>query len=84
MESAGEESHKELVVKLTDGFGAMLEQVQELARRNTDLQQRLAAVLEAVSLFSFVQNRLSCAMMKQHSSRSGIIYMVVIDSRNIG
>ena len=84
MGSAGEESHKELVVKLTDGFGAMLEQVQELARRNTDLQQRLAAVLEAVSLFLFIQNQISCALMKQHSSRSGTIYMVVIDSIHIG
>lgn len=48
MESGIEETHDQLVEKLTTGFGAMLEQVQELARRNTDLEQRLARVREEV------------------------------------
>ena len=50
MGSTGDESHDDLVTKLTTGFGAMLEQVQELARRNIDLQMRLSRVQEEVSL----------------------------------
>lgn len=44
-----EEDHNQLVVRLTTGFGAMLEQVQELASKNTELEQRLARVREEVS-----------------------------------
>lgn len=45
------ESHDELIEKLTTGFGAMLEQVQELAKRNINLEQRLALVREQVRYF---------------------------------
>lgn len=48
MESKEDKSHDQIVEKLTTGFGAMLEQVQELARRNIDLEQRLARVREEV------------------------------------
>ena len=48
MDSKNNETHDQLVERLTTGFGALLEQVQELARRNTDLEQRLAQVREEV------------------------------------
>ena len=48
MEVPDEENHEQLAERLTTGFGALLEQVQELARRNTDLEQRLALVREEV------------------------------------
>jgi predicted RNase H-like nuclease (RuvC/YqgF family) len=44
-----QESHEELVERLTNGFGALLEQVQELASKNQDLEKRLARVREEVS-----------------------------------
>ena len=42
------ESHEKLVQRLTNGFGALLEQVQELASKNRDLEHRLARVREEV------------------------------------
>ena len=45
-----EEDHDTLVAKLTTGFEAMLEQVQELASKNSELEQRLARVREEVPL----------------------------------
>ena len=48
MEAPDDESHDQLVERLSTGFGALLEQVQELALRNTDLEQRLAHVREEV------------------------------------
>ena len=42
------ESHEQLVQRLTNGFGALLEQVQELASKNRDLEHRLARVREEV------------------------------------
>ena len=42
------ESHEQLVQRLTNGFGALLEQVQELASKNQDLEHRLARVREEV------------------------------------
>ena len=48
MSTPDEETHEQLVERLSTGFGALLEQVQELARRNTDLEQRLALVREEV------------------------------------
>ena len=48
MESPDEERHEQFVERLSTGFGALLEQVQELARRNTELEQRLALVREEV------------------------------------
>ena len=54
MEEPDEESHDQPVERLTTGFGALLEQVQELALRNTDLEQRLARVREEVIIrFSY-------------------------------
>ena len=45
---APDEDHNQRVERLSTGFGALLEQVQELALRNTDLEQRLARVREEV------------------------------------
>ena len=45
-----DKDHDQLVVRLTTGFSAMLEQVQELASKNTELEQRLTRVREEVSL----------------------------------
>ena len=54
MEAPDDESHDQLVERLSTGFGALLEQVQELALRNTDLEQRLARVREEVIIrFSY-------------------------------
>lgn len=44
-----DEDHDQLVARLATGFGAMLVQVQELASKNTELEQRLARVLEEVT-----------------------------------
>ena len=49
MDTFHEEDHTGLVARLTTGFGAMLEQVQELASKNTELEQRLARVREEVA-----------------------------------
>lgn len=43
------ENYEQLVVRLTTGFGAMLQQVQELASKNTELEQRLARLRKEVS-----------------------------------
>lgn len=48
MAKEDEESHESLVQRLTNGFGALLEQVQELASINQDLERRLARVREEV------------------------------------
>ena len=50
MDRAINETHDELVAKLITGFEAMLEQVQVLARRNSDLEERLGKTQETVSL----------------------------------
>lgn len=49
MATSQEEDHKQLVARLTTGFRAMLEQVRELASKNTELEQRLARVRAEVS-----------------------------------
>ncbi len=49
MTTSNDDDHNQLVTKLTTGFGAMLEQVQELASKNRELEQRLARVQEEVS-----------------------------------
>ncbi len=50
-----QESHEKLVERLTNGFGALLEQVQELASKNHDLEKRLARAREEVfPLFTFL------------------------------
>ena len=40
--------HDQLVTRLATGFGAMLGQVQQLAKKNTELEQRLAHLREEV------------------------------------
>ena len=60
MEAPDDESHDQLVERLSTGFGALLEQVQELALRNTDLEQRLARVREEViTRFSYFTSSFS-------------------------
>ena len=49
MATKDQDSHDRLVESLTTGFGALLAQVQELASKNQDLEQRLARVLEEVA-----------------------------------
>lgn len=49
MDSADGESHEDMIKRLTAGFGALLEQVQELARRNQELESRLTSVRDEVS-----------------------------------
>ena len=44
-----DQDHDQLVQRLATGFGAMLEQVQQLAKKNSELEQRLAHVREEVS-----------------------------------
>ena len=49
MAASHDQDRDQLVEKLANGFGAMLEQVQQLAKRNLELEQRLAHVREEVS-----------------------------------
>ena len=49
MAALHDEDHDQLVARLATGFGAMLEQVQELASKNTELEQRLTRVQEEVT-----------------------------------
>ena len=44
MAASHDEDHDQLVTRLATGFGAMLEQVQELASKNTELEQRLSRI----------------------------------------
>ena len=44
-----DDKSEQLVARLATGFGAMLEQVQELASKNTELEQRLARFRVEVS-----------------------------------
>ena len=48
MAERSNEHQSQLVEQLTVGFGAMLEQVEELARRNHDLRQQLEQVRQRV------------------------------------
>ena len=43
-----DEDHDQLVTRLATGFGAMLEQVQQLAKKNMELEQQLAHLREEV------------------------------------
>ena len=82
METSDKESHEQLVERLTTGFGALLEQVQELARRNTNLEQRLAHVREEV-MTRFSSALESFPMTIHYSSRSGATRVAVIDNIHI-
>lgn len=79
MTSTRNESHEQLIQRLTTGFGALLEQVQELAKSNTDLERRLARVREEVVAFFFSSLDFA-AMTINRSSRSGAIHLAVIDT----
>ena len=48
MAERSNEQQSQLVEQLTVGFGAMLEQVEELARRNHDLRLQLEQVRQRV------------------------------------
>ncbi len=50
MDFANRATENELVMKLEAGFGALLAQIQELTRRNTDLEQRLSRFRDEVYL----------------------------------
>ena len=52
MAASHDKDHDQLVERLATGFGAMLGQVQQLAKKNTELEQRLARVREEVSFSS--------------------------------
>ena len=52
MAAPHDEDHDQLVERLATGFGAMLGQVQQLAKKNRELEQRLARVREEVSFSS--------------------------------
>ena len=75
-----DQGHNQLVARLTTGFGAMLEQVQELASKNTELEQRLARVREEVSSSPPSPYFVRLAMMFHNSSRSRVTNVVVIDN----
>ena len=49
MATSHDEDHDQLVARLVTGFGAMLEQVQQLASKNTELERRFARLQEQVS-----------------------------------
>ena len=71
----------QLVARLTTGFGAMLQQVQDLASKNTELEQRLARIREEVINLHTILPRFSrFAMMLQNSSRSRVTNVTVIDN----
>ena len=48
MDPYADDEHNELVQRLTIGFGALLDQAHELARKNLDLEQRLALARDEV------------------------------------
>ena len=73
----------QLIETLTAGFGALLSQVQELAKRNTDLERRLARVRDEVSTAIPATILVVTTMMKLYSSRSGAIYVAVIEHKPI-
>lgn len=79
MEPTGDESHEKVIERLTAGFGALLEQVQELARRNQELESRLTRVREEVS-GSRSCSPLLPAVMIHNSSRSEAIHLAVIEN----
>lgn len=48
------DDHNELVDRLTIGFRALLNQVHDLARKNSDLEQRLTRIQGEVCSFSIL------------------------------
>lgn len=80
MATYNDQDHNQLVERLTTGFGAMLGQVQELARKNTELEHRLARVREEVILIPYRPHVIHVAMMLHNSSRSRVTHVTVIDN----
>ena len=70
----------QLMARLTTGFGAMLQQVQELSSKNTELERRLARIREEVSRPLFAPCLLQLAMMSHNSSRSRATKVAVIEN----
>ena len=65
-----DEELSQLMVRLTTGFGAMLQQIQELSSKNAELERRLARIREEVCHPHFAPCLLQLAMMSHNSSRS--------------
>lgn len=49
-----EPGQSELLQRLTNGFGALLEKVEDLARKNAEFEQQIQALRAKVSLLSGV------------------------------
>ena len=75
-----DEDISQLMARLTTGFGAMLQQVQELSSRNTELERRLARIREEVSHPLFTPRLPYLAMMSHNSSRSRVTKVAVIEN----
>lgn len=67
------------VDQLATGFGALLEQVQELDRRNARLEQLLDRMQEQVSANPII-HLFEPGMRRQHSSRSGAAYAALTEN----
>ena len=80
MDKCQDEDLSQLITRLTTGFGAMLQQVQELSSKNTELERRLARIREEVPHPLFAPCLLQLAMMSQNSSRSRATKAAVIEN----
>ncbi len=71
----------ELVGQLASGFGALLEQIQELDKKNTHLQHLLDSMQQQVCNADKTDPSLTSIGMKKHnSSRSGAALAAVTDN----
>ena len=80
MANCQDEDLGQLMARLTTGFGAMLQQIQELSSKNTELERRLARIREEVSHHLFAPCLLQLAMMSHNSSRSRATMVAVIEN----
>jgi len=60
----------EVLERLTRGFGALLQKVESLARKNAEFEQQIRALQAKVGLQSSSVTALSCVMKRKYSSRS--------------
>ena len=72
-------NHEDLVESLTKGFGALLNQVEDLSRRNTDLERKVGLLHAQVSSILWYLNYIF--MKRQISSRSRATLLAVIDNK---
>lgn len=70
----------ELVEQLASGFGALLEQVQELDTKNADLEHLLDRMQKQVSNTEKSPSPALSGMKKHNSSRSGAALAAVTDN----